>query len=152
MYSFSFEGATGTVQIPVPRTDPRLERFGDYRRLAKAPAVTYLIAAVDNQSDNTINMYKVIVVTNDGRQIEATSVSEYVDRWRDAFASDDNGNGGDSKKYNLGITLSNESQMYLLPGARGTAVLAAKEPIATVKRVFVYPTGIFNQVEATRSS
>jgi hypothetical protein len=126
--------------------DPRLERYGDYRRLAKAPAITYVIAQVDNQSDDTINMYEVVIVTDAGQQIEATSISNYVDVWRDAFA----GEGGDTRKYNLGIELSNASSFYLHPGAKGTAILGAKEPIKTVNRVFVYPAGAFDRVEARR--
>jgi hypothetical protein len=148
IYSFAFQGARGTIQVPTPRTDPRLEPYGDYRRLAKAPVVTYLIATVDNQSDDTINMYQVIVVTNDGRQIEATSVSNFVDQWRDAFA----GENGNATKYNRGVELSNDSQFYLLPGAKGTAILATKSPIPSVKRVFVYPAGGFSRVEAHRTS
>jgi hypothetical protein len=140
----------GTIEVPTPRTDPRLERYGDYRRLAKAPVVTYLMATVDNRSSDIINMYRIVVVTDAGQQIEATSVTDYIDTWRDAFASNASGEGGDSKNYNLGITLSNHSQFYLLPGAKGTAVLAAKSPIKSVKRVFVYPAGIFSRVEAHR--
>lgn len=150
IYSFTFEGAVGTIEVPTPRTDPRLERYGDYRRLAKAPVVTYLMATVDNRSSDIINMYRIVVVTDAGQQIEATSVTDYIDTWRDAFASNASGEGGDSKNYNLGITLSNHSQFYLLPGAKGTAVLAAKSPIKSVKRVFVYPAGIFSRVEAHR--
>lgn len=144
-YSFSFEGATGAIQVPTPRLDPRLEKVGDYRRLAKAPVVTYLIATVDNQSNDAITMDSVVVITGSGHQIEATPVSDYVDKWRESFA-------GDSRNYSRGITLSNDSRVYLLPGAKGTAILAAKEPITSVKRVFVYPTGIFPRVEAHRSS
>ena len=146
-YSFSYRGAVGTVQVPTNIMDPRLERYGDYRRLAKARPITYLIAQVDNRSDDTITMYEVVVVTNDGRQIEATSISDYVDTWRDAFA----GEGGDAAKYNRGIELSNSSNFYLHPGAKGTAILGAKEPITTVKRVFVYPAGAFDRVEARRT-
>jgi hypothetical protein len=127
--------------------DPRLEKFGDYRRLAKAPAVTYLVATVDNQSSEAITMSSVVVITGSGRQIEAASVSDYIDQWREAFA----GEGGDSNKYNRGIALSRDSRLYLLPGAKGTAVLAAKEPLTSVQRVFVYPNG-FSRVEAHRSS
>ncbi|MEV6417363.1 hypothetical protein [Kribbella sp. NPDC051718] len=133
--------------MPTPRTDPRLQPYGDYRRLAKAPVVTYLIATVDNQSDDTIDMYQVIVITNDGRQIEATSVSDFVDRWRNAFAGED----GDAAKYSRGVELSNDSRFYLLPGARGTAILATKDTIPSVKRVFVYPAGAFDRVEAHRT-
>ena len=146
-YSFSYEGAVGTIQVPANIKDPRLEPYGDYRRLADARPITYLIAQVDNQSDDTINMYEVVVVTNDGQQIEATSISNYVDTWRDAFA----GEGGDARNYNRGIELSNSSNFYLLPGAKGTAFLGAKEPITTVKRVFVYPAGAFDRVEAKRT-
>jgi hypothetical protein len=104
--------------------DPRLERYGDYRRLAKAPAITYLIAQVNNQSDNIITMYTVVIVTGSGQQIEATSISNYVDGWRDTFA----GEGGDYRKYTMGVALSNASSFFLHPGARGTAILGAKEP------------------------
>jgi hypothetical protein len=146
VYSFAYRGAAGTIQIPASIMDPRLERYGDYRRLAKAPAISYVIAQVDNQSDDTINMYEVVIVTDAGQQIEATSISNYVDVWRDAFS----GEGGDTKKYNLGIALSNASNFYLHPGAKGTAILGAKEPIKTVQRVFVYPAGAFDRVEARR--
>lgn len=148
VYTFSYQGAVGTIQVPANILDPRLERYGDYRRLAKARPITYLIAQVDNKSDDTINLYEVVVVTNDGQQIEATSISDYVDTWRDAFAGED----GDVTKYNLGIKLSNSSSFYLHPGAKGTAILGAKEPIKTVKRVFVYPAGAFDRVEARRTS
>jgi hypothetical protein len=147
-YTFSYQGAVGTIEVPANIMDPRLERYGDYRRLAKARPITYLIAQVDNKSDDTINMYEVVVVTADGQQIEATSISDYVDTWRYAFAGED----GDVTKYNLGIELSNSGNFYLHPGAKGTAILGAKQPIKTVKRVFVYPAGAFDRVEARRTS
>jgi hypothetical protein len=147
-YTFSYQGAVGTIQVPANIKDPRLERYGDYRRLAKARPITYLIAKVDNQSDDTINMYEVVVVTADGQQIEATSISDFVDIWRDSFAGED----GNVKKYNQGIELSTSSSFSLYPGARGTAILGAKEPITTVKRVFVYPAGAFDRVEARRAN
>lgn len=146
-YTFSYHGAVGTILVPANIKDPRLEPYGDYRRAANARPITYLIAQVDNQSDDTINMYEVVVVTNDGRQIEATSISNYIDTWRDSFAGED----GDVKKYNQGIELSNSSNFYLLPGAKGTAFLGATQPITTVKRVFVYPAGAFDRVEAKRT-
>lgn len=146
-YTFTYRGAVGTIQVPANIKDPRLEPYGDYRRLAMAEPITYLIARVDNRSDDTINMYEVVVVTADGQQIEATSVSDFVDTWRDSFA----GENGNVKKYNLGIELSTSSSFYLLPGAKGTAILGAKEPIKTVERVFVYPAGAFDRVEARRT-
>jgi hypothetical protein len=83
-------------------------------------------------------------------QIEATPISDYVDIWTEAFAADASGRGGDTTKYNMGIALSNASTFLLLPGAKGTAILGAKVPIKTVKRVFVYPAGVFVRVEAHR--
>jgi hypothetical protein len=123
---------------------------GAVRRLPSAregKPITYLIAQVDNQSDDTINMYEVVVVTNAGQQIEATSISDYVDSWRNSFAG---GEGTDAENFSRGIELSNASNFALLPGAKGTAILGAKEPITTVKRVFVYPAGPFDRVEARR--
>jgi hypothetical protein len=143
VYSFTREGVTGTIQIPADRLDPRLQKYGDYRRLAKAPAVTYLIAQVDNQSDDTVNLYKVVIVTAAGRQIEATSVTDYVDDWRNTFTDD-------TAKYNRGIELSNNSDFSLHPGAKGTAILATNQLITSVQRVFVYPTGIYPMIEARR--
>jgi hypothetical protein len=143
LYAFAHDGVTGTIQIPADRLDPRLQKYGDYRRLAKAPAVTYLIAQVDNQSDDSANLYKVVVVTTAGQQIEATSITDYIDRWRRTFIDD-------AAKYNRGIELSNSSDFSLHPGAKGTAILATSQPITSVKRVFVYPTGIYPAVEARR--
>jgi hypothetical protein len=148
-YAFSYQGAVGTIQVPASIMDPRLEPYGDYRRLAKGKPITYLIAQVDNQSDDTINMYEVVVVTNAGQQIEATSISDYVDTWRNSFAGGE-GTEADAENFSRGIELSNASNFALLPGAKGTAILGAKEPITTVKRVFVYPAGPFDRVEARR--
>lgn len=128
--------------------DPRLQKYGDYRRLAQAPTVTYLIAHVDNRSEGVINMYQVVVVTAEGRQVEATSVSDYVDRWRDAISE----KGGDWTAVNRGYQLANDSTFYLHPGAKGTAILATDVPIKSVKRVFVYPAGGFDRLEAFRAS
>ncbi|MFF1819661.1 hypothetical protein ACFVWG_20335 [Kribbella sp. NPDC058245] len=130
--------------MPASVMDPRLERFGDYRRLAKARAITYVIAQVDNQSGGDINMYEVVIVAEDGRQFEATSISDYIDVWRNSFGD------GEVAKYNKGIELSYESRFFLHPGARGTAILGVKEPITSVQRVFVYPAGAFSRVEARR--
>jgi hypothetical protein len=128
------------------RTECDAERYGDYRRLAKARAIAYVIAQVDNQSDDIMTMYQVVIVTDSGQQIEATSISDYVNLWTDAFA----GEGGNTKNYSMGIALSSASNFYLHPGAKGTAILGATEPIKSVKRVFVYPAGAFSRVEARR--
>jgi hypothetical protein len=103
-----------------------------------------VIAQVDNQSGGAIDMYEVVVVAANGRQFEATSISDYVDKWKDTF------DGGEVAKYNKGVDLSNESRFFLLPGAKGTAILGVKEPITSVQRVFVYPAGAFDRVEARR--
>jgi hypothetical protein len=50
----------------------------------------------------------------------------------------------------MGIALSSASNFYLHPGAKGTAILGATEPIKSVKRVFFYPVGAFSRVEAQR--
>ncbi len=144
MYAFTFGGAKGTIQIPASVMDPRLEKFGDYRRLAKARAITYLIAQVDNQSSQAITMYEVVIVTGDGRQFEATSISDYVDVWRDSFSDSEVTN------YNRGVALSNASRFFLHPGAKGTAILGVRGPITSVRRVFVYPAGALDRVEARR--
>jgi len=150
LYAFTYEGAVGTVQVPANIKDPRLEKYGDYRRLANARPITYLIAQVDNRSNDVITMYEVVVVTDSGQQIEATSISNYVDMWQDAFVGDASGSSGDLDKYNAGTALSAASNFYLHPGAKGTAILGAKEAIRSVKRVFVYPAGPFDRVEAHR--
>jgi len=88
-------------------------------------------------------MYEVVIVTNDGRQLEATSISDYVDIWTATLV-------GDTAKYSKGVELSNASRFSLHPGAKGTAILGVKEPVTSVKRVFVYPAGAFDSVEAER--
>lgn len=144
-YTFRYGGVAGTVQVPTPRLDPRLERYGDYRRLARAPTITYLIAQLDNQSSDTVTLSKVVVVSVQGRQIEATPISDYIDRWATTVLR-----RGSTDDYLAGLRLSSASNIVLHPGARASVVLGADESITTVKRVFAYPGNALDAVEAHR--
>jgi hypothetical protein len=75
-YEFFYQGATGVVDVPTPATDPRLAEVEAYRQLAGAPEVEYFAAEVDNQAGvENINMYAVVVITEDGRTIQAREKS-----------------------------------------------------------------------------
>ena len=47
-----------------------------------------------------------------------------------------------------GVDLSNGNQIYLLPSAKRTVFLTSQIPVSHVSRVFVYPSGGFDRVEA----
>ena len=47
-WAFKYHGATGSVLIPVPRTDPRLAEIEGYRKRAKTEPFCYAIVKVDN--------------------------------------------------------------------------------------------------------
>lgn len=142
IYTFSYEGAVGIIQVPANIMDPRLERYGDYRRLVGAKPITYLIAQVTNRSDDIITMSEVVVVTANGQQVEAAPISDYLEDWAGE---------ADVENFPQGLRLANDSRFFLHPGAKGTAFLGAKEPITSVARVFVYPVGPFSRVEAHRT-
>ncbi len=147
-YRFEYAGATGVVTIPTPAEDAAVAKYEAYRKLAKAPKVVYVKAVVDNsKGTENINMYQVVVVGEDGQQIEVGSPDDTVSDWQDAFET--NSRKG-VERYNQGVNLINRGHVYLRPGAKGTAILISPSPITSVQRVFVYPAGGFDQVEATK--
>jgi hypothetical protein len=90
-------------------------------------------------------MYSIIVVTGDGQQVTGSGVGSVVSMWQEAFGTSDTGD------YNTGVSLINASNFYLQPGAKGSAILVADQSFSTVKRVFVYPAGGVDKVEATKA-
>ena len=150
-FEFTFRGVEGRLEIAVDVKDLRLQKFGDYRRLAKASPVTYLAATINNASEDTpVNMYSVVVITPAGEQVQFRSISEQIGEWMQVFANPSS--SSDSANYNRGVDLANANQIYLLPGAKGTAFLTSQTPVPRVSRVYVYPSGGLERVEATRAS
>ena len=71
-------------------------------------------------------------------------ISEVPDNWQTTVGSDN------TNLYNRGVALINANNTYLLPGAKGTFILATTDTIATASRVYVYPSGGFDRVEARK--
>lgn len=148
-YTFTHAGAAGSLTVPTPRTDPLVADYEEYRKSAGAIDVTYIVAEIDNSNgEQTVTMHKVLVVTNDGRQIEVPNISVRLGTWRDTFSSPGSGN---IEAYHRGVELQNAIQP-LPPGASGTLINAAAQSVPSVARVFVYPTGALHRVEAVKSS
>jgi hypothetical protein len=148
-YTFTHAGAAGTVTVPTASTDTRVAEYEEYRKLAGAIAVTYVASDIDNRNGaETITMYRVVVITDDGRQIEAPNISVRLATWRDAFSST---GSGDVQAYDRGVELEHAIQP-LPPGTSGTLINAAAQLVPSVARVFVYPTGGLDRVEAVKSS
>jgi hypothetical protein len=148
-YTFTHAGAAGTVTVPTATTDTRIAEYEEYRKLADAIGVTYVASAIDNRNGaETITMYRVVVITDDGRQIEAPNIGVRLATWRDAFSSSGSGN---VQAYDRGVELEHALQP-LPPGTSGTLINAAAQLVPSVARVFVYPTGGLDRVEAVKSS
>ena len=148
-YTFTHAGAAGTVTVPTATTDTRIAEYEEYRKLADAIGVTYVASNIDNRNGaETITMYRVVVITDDGRQIEAPNIGVRLATWRDAFSSTGSGN---VQAYHRGVELEHAIQP-LPPGTSGTLINAAAQLVPSVARVFVYPTGGLDRVEAVKSS
>ncbi|MEJ7742081.1 MAG: hypothetical protein WKF73_05735 [Nocardioidaceae bacterium] len=136
-FAFAYQGTTGTVQV-VEASDPRIAELEAYRKSVGGSPVTYVVADVDNTNGATpINMYAVDVVTAEGSQIfRARSVSHRIVKWdRGSTSARD-------------IRLVRKFNVYLQPGAKGTAVLSTPKPVPSIARMWVYPAGGIEQVEA----
>lgn len=150
-WQVTYKGANIRLEIPANASDPKLSKFEDYRKLAGAPKVTYITADVDNiNGADGINMYEVIVTTDQGKQIQVMSVSDTLTGWEKAF--DYHTNSG-VHNHNIGVHLADSaSQVFLQPGAKGTFVLATRQPITSAGHVYVFPAGAFDQVEAHQAA
>lgn len=142
-YWFEYMGAWGLVETDVSSDDERVAKFEAYRERVGGSPVNYAVVEVDN-TDGTenINMYGVTVIDEDGAQLESTGVSTAVDEWSDLVDS------SDTDTYNAAVDLSNDSSFYLLPGAKGEAVMVFSEEVGSPSRVHVMPAGGFDIVEA----
>lgn len=144
-YQFTYQGASVTVAVPADPDAPEVADLEAYRETVGAPPVTYLLADVDNTKGRSdINMYRVDVVEKDGSQVSATSLDDTITAWQDRLP------GSATADYNVGIDLINANHFFALPGAKDTAVLVADQPIVSPQRVFVYPAGGIDRVEAHR--
>lgn len=147
-YAFEYMGAQVRLEVPTDPTDPRLAELEAYRTKLGAPEVSYVIAEVDNTDGaDSINMNQVVVVTEEGEQVTLDTIFTVIGEWQDLVPIDD-----DSGTYNQGVELYNSYlDNNLLPGAKGTAVVAGGDgDIDSVARVFAYPAGGFDRIEATR--
>lgn len=87
-FKFEYQGVEGRLEIAVDTKDPRLQTYGDYRRLAGATPVTYLAATINNASQNiAVNMYSVQVITPSGEQLQFKPVSGQLEEWLKTFSS-----------------------------------------------------------------
>lgn len=147
-YGFVHAGATGVVSVPTPPTDPRVAEYDAYRQQAGGIEVTYFVSDIDNTSGTTkVDMYKIVIVTADDRQIEAPNIATRLTTWRDTFASTRKEDNGDA--YDRGVSLQ-EAITPVPPGSTGALINAAAQVIPSVARVFIYPAGALHRVEAVR--
>ncbi len=147
-YSYRSNGVFGQIEIPVDVTDSRVVDFDSYRKDAGAPAVTFAVVTVDNQSGQAVNNWpNVVVVTEDGNQAMFDPVTDYLSDWRDVWSSTGaKGKASNSTtQYNRGVTLNNKIIGGIYPGAKGVRVLASKDSMPSIKSVFIKPQGIIDR-------
>lgn len=142
-YQFDYMGAAGNIEIPLSVEDPAVADLEAYRKLTGSDGVGYARVVIDNTAGTEdINLYQVIAVTSAGEQVEFTGLDEAISTWRDRLPEED------VDGYNRGVDLVNDNQVFVLPGAKSTAILINPEPVSDVSRLFAYPAGGFDRVEA----
>ncbi len=147
-YEFAHGGATGVVTVPTSVSDARVAEYEAYRQSAGAIEVTYVVTEIDNTGGaDVVTMYKIVIVTGDGSQIEVPPIGVRLETWRDAFSAPGTSN---AEAYNRGVAL-HEAVTSVKPGTRGRLINAAAQLVPSVARVFVYPTGGIDRVEAVQS-
>lgn len=142
-WTFTSEGgATGTFSVP-SRTNKLVERVEAERKRAGGKPFTYVLVDVDNRKgSDTVNMYSIEFVDQDGNQIESADLDDIMGKWRDKYVND-------ATKYNQIIELQKDLTFFLRQGAKGTAVKIFTKPIRSISRAFVLPNGGFESDEAT---
>jgi hypothetical protein len=144
-YTFTHGGAVGVVTVPTAVTDARVAEYDGYRQSAGAIDVTYVVSEIDNTGGSeVVTMYRVVVVTQDGRQVEIPPIGVRLETWRDTFAS---GSATNSKAYERGEVLL-KALPPVQPGRQGRLINAAAQSVPSVAQVYVYPTGGVDRVEA----
>ena len=144
-YTYSYKGSTGTVKVPTAATDPAVVDIEAFRQAAGQPPVTYVVANVNNvRGADSVKMYQVVIVTKTGNQVEFGRIDTMIGNWDEQLGT------SNVDLYNNGIELQNENDTFLLPGAKGTDVLGTDETIGSVARVYVYPNGGFDRVQAKK--
>lgn len=135
-YAFEHDGAHGTVQVPGDTADPAFAEIEAYRVAVGAPPVTYYLAEVDNtEGEDEIDVQELVIVTDDGDQVEATEIFTLIGDWEDL-----EGNVDDPNNELNGIALYNaylNNEVY--PGAKGTSILASEPLAGAPARVYITP-------------
>ncbi|MBT1542492.1 hypothetical protein KK103_12020 [Curtobacterium flaccumfaciens pv. flaccumfaciens] len=142
-WTFDYQGATGTFTLNGDTTDAAVAPIEAARASVDGEPITLVPVTLDNTNGTeTLNMYGLTVITKDGEQIDSVPLEDAFSEWEDAA-------GDDVEKYNALIDAYNEHALLeLQPGAKGTGVVAFKQPIDSAWRVTVMPASGMEQVEA----
>lgn len=147
-YVWDYEGATGTVELPEAgnealKSNPTFEALETYRTKTGSPAVYYVNSAVDNSAGQAdLNMYSLAIITEDGTTLTSLDPVDVVQGWQ--------ANTADDAIVSEGDDLLASRQDLLHPGAKTTKMWIFDAPIESISRVYVYPAGGVDQVEATK--
>lgn len=158
-------GAEIKFQMPTPPSDPALTELEAFRNQAQGPAVTYLVADVDNRNGTDgVNMYQVNAYDAEGQQYTFTTVTDMLAYWGPSMNEDGthtflDGRTVDSSEGSLlrdmSTKLNNSIDNFADPAARKTMILAT--PVVDLPneftRVSVSPLGgLDDPEEATPAS
>ena len=119
--AFKYHGATGSVLIPVPRTDPRLAEIEGYRKRAKAKPVCYAIVKVDN-TRGTRELFMASLLT-DAPLAEYDGANYWVTLWEKNRGGGNKELDGDEPVVTL---LDPYDTIQYAPGMEGTTVFAVE--------------------------
>ena len=152
--------ATVSFFLPANVTDPRLSEIEAFRRDTKAPAVSYIIAEVDNRDGlEPVNMYNISAFDADGKKYEFSRVDEAINDWKPSYTSDYEYVMPDGSKLdaaagdalnNRGVALNNAHINNAAVGERTTLVLCSTATDFPQKfaKVTAQPNGMGDPQEA----
>jgi ABC-type glycerol-3-phosphate transport system substrate-binding protein len=145
-WTFDYQGATGTFKLADNEGDADVAAVDTARATVDGEKVTLVPVTIDNTNGTeSLNMYGLTIITKDGQQVDSMPLDDAFTSWMDSA-------GDDVDKYNALVDVSNKYTMFdLQPGAKGTAVVAFKEPVTSAWRVTVMPSGGSENVEASAS-
>lgn len=151
-YSFEFQGATGTIDVPSDTNDPRFADIEEFRAAVGGEPVTYYFVEIDNtEGEHDVEMSEITIITDTGEQVVADPVWQVIGDWQDLLDAEI------EKEWRLsndvGTPLYNKylHDGDLLPGARGSVIFASWGEMSG-EPARVYATPYFGeQVEAAKS-
>lgn len=154
LWEFEWEGMKGTLQFPAPADHARVVKLEEWRQVAEAAPVTYVLVTLDNTEGTEAfgELPFVHVTTQSGDRIKLEQWSNVMDEWEPAIR-EVNPEVSDEIRgaYQLRWDVNGEGAIAIEPGQTGEKVFYTDQNIDDIAsvEVTIYPNNPDAVVEAT---